>query len=1027
MPKITFTKKNNLCFIASIALLTAGFACMATDPVPNGFGLLTLWIAPPLLLIGLAMPVLGILGIENVSFSGFAATLQKNKWKHTGALMVLLFSFFIYFITLEPTASLWDCSEFIASAYKLQVPHTPGTPLSLLIARVFAAFSFGDVHQVAWSINLMSGAFSSLAVFLVYHTIYYFGERILAISGKRAIPLIFASTGGSLCLAFSDSFWFSAVEAETYGVASFFLMLTLCLILKGNHAGEPLKSRYLILIAYILGLSYCIHPMCVLVVPVLTFAWYANNKALSVKQAILSVLSGLTIVLIINRVVAVGIFEWAFSFDLFFVNNLHLPFYSGALLFFVTTVITFALLLKKIPRHATFIWSVIFLLFGFTPYLLLFIRSNHNPPIDEGNPENLQLIKAYMNREGYPSSPLVYGPYFDARIENIKGKKKVFFKDDSAYKIAGSIQEYNYEDSRETILPRLYSRNEDHIQVYRQWTGLKPNEKPKFYDNLKFMFSYQIGHMYLRYLMWNFAGRESDTMHSPWLKPWKKLSTYDSTNKTRNQYWMLPFLSGLLGMICQYGKDKKSFFSNIIFFLVTGIVLVVYLNSPPNEPRERDYIYVGSYIAFSIWVGLGILAIWQMHLRSNIRLTIIVLISLGLPLWMLCQNFDDHDRSNRTFQIDHARMVLNSCAPGSILFTGGDNDTFPLWYLQEVEGYKTDVRVVVLSYFNTDWYINQLRKQYYRSPPFRLTLDPGDYRQYGPNDVLYVKESIKNGIDVRKFIQLLKEDNAALKMYTDKEDPYHILPSRKLKLKITSENIFTDKAVPANQAHELSAEFTFLVKENYLEKNALAVLDLIMSNGLERPLYFNFTSANTFGLDLSPYLIQEGEVYRLSGIKEKANRINKELMYQNLIEKADFTNLSDKRVNFSYEDHFARIIVPLRQSFNDLAEAYLQEGDNEAAEKVLQHALEKLYHKHLRPSFSDLQTASLLLYIGKSDRSKNLTLSVFDHYYNKAIENENSISQPDFYILRKAAELMIRMGETKYADKITALHVAGTK
>ncbi len=981
---------------------------MAVDPEPNGFGVLTLWIAPPVLLLGLILPILGIIGIENLPKSTYK--VKSFTFKHAFGVLAFFIAFATYVITLEPTASLWDCSEFIASAYKLQVPHTPGTPLSLLIGRVFSMLAGDDVHQVAWMVNMMSAFFSALAVALVYHIIYYFGEKLISLHKRyRNAVLILGSFCGSLCLTFSDTFWFSAVEAETYGLACFFLLLIVWMILKAWNSDGPLRTRLFIVIGYLSGLSYCIHPMCLLVLPILPFAWFLKDKTVKLKTILLTVISGLVLVFIINRFIAIGIFDLAFTFDLIAVNTFGLPFYSGVIVLLVLIAGSFYFILIKLPSYKMYTWSAIFLVVGFTPYMMLFIRSNQNPPIDETNPEDLYQIKAYMNRESYGSSPLLFGPYFDASIANVISKNKAYYKDDSDYKVAGTRIEYQFERSRETILPRIYSRDANHIEAYQQWLGLKANEKPSFFHNLKFMFTYQLGHMYLRYLMWNFVGRESDIQNSTWLKPWDRLGK-GSSERARNQYWMVPLLLGIFGAWSQFQKDKKGFVINSIFFLFTGLVLALYLNSPPVEPRERDYIYVASFIVFSIWIGLGVIAIHQSFINVKFQFVFIVIFSISLPLWMLYQNYDDHDRSGRTFQIDYAKAVLNNCSLNAVLFTGGDNDTFPLWYLQEVEGYRTDVRVMVLSYFNTDWYINQLRRQYYKSPPLQFTLEEKDYRQYGPNDVLYLEDKIKQGIDVNQYLKLLKEEHSALRMPARDGDFYNILPSRILKVKGENDTI-----------KELSIE----VNGNYLEKNALAILDLIASNEWKRPLYFNFTSMNSLGIDLKPYLVQEGLVYKLTSDRtEKGTAVNTELTYKNLIHLADFSNLADANINFNYEDFHVRMIVPLRQSFNALAEACIQEGNTSLAEKVLTASIEKLHYPHLLPSFTDLYTAEMLMNLGKENYAKLLVTHAFRYYYDNVKSSSQQKKSPDnfnLYMLRHSTALLNDLGETSYVNKFNEL------
>jgi hypothetical protein len=1020
-----FSRKNLYSFLSALLLIITAYTLMIVDPVAHGFGALTLWIAPPLLILGLVLPIMGIGGFKNISIKRLYNAIQNNPAKHIGGVVVFAISICTYAITLEPTASLWDCSEFIASAYKLQVPHSPGGPLFLLIARLFSMLALDDVTKVAFAINMMSALFSSLTVYIVYHLIYFLSDRIRETKTKSThITLILAALCGSLCLTFSDSFWFSAVEAESYAAAAFFLVLLVWLIITGNDLSGESRSRRLVLICYVAGLSYCVHPMCLLALPLLPLTWYVRGK-LNIKNLLFSVGIGLAIVVVVNRLVAVGFFEMLFSFDLFFVNTMHLPFYAGAFIMLVSLTALFVFLLRRLKQHLQYTWSLIFLLLGFLPYVMLFVRSNHNPPIDEFNPENLALIKAYMNRESYGSTPLLYGPYFDAGIDGVTVKNKIYHKDNNSYKVSGTTSAYQYDKSRQTILPRMYSNEENHISVYREWTGLKENESPGFLDNLEFMFRFQLGEMYFRYLLFNFAGRESDIQYSSWLKPWDSL-TAAVPNRARNQYWMIPLLLGFVGSVYQFNKNRKDFFVICLFFLVTGTLLAVYLNAPPNEPRERDYIYVGSFIAYCIWIGLGITAIGNYALKFKAISYTLLFISLGIPGWMAYQNFDDHNRSGRTFQVDNARNLLQSCAPNSILFTGGDNDTFPLWYIQEVEGFRTDVRIVVLSYFNCDWYINQLRRKYYESEAFKLSLTEKDYLQYGPNDVLYIQESIKEGIDAKKYLQLLHEEHPALRMHSSTGEPYSILPSRLLKLAIDN----SDASLHNRQVKDFAADtfnvIKFDVNGNYLLKNTLALVDLVISNEWQRPVYFNFTSYNQIDLNLKPYLVQEGLVYRLTPFENKSKDVepDTELMYKNLIVNANYDNILRSDVYFNYEDFQARMVEPLRSAFNVLAVGLLNEGKENEAMAVLDQAVQTLYPAHLKPSFSNLQIAEILLNVGKAAAAEKLSSAVFDSSYLEVKENlanNENAERLSLFLLQRSAELLGRSGRMEYAAKLDEL------
>ena len=782
--------------------------------------------------------------------------------------------------------------------------------------------------------------------------------------------------------------------------------------------------RRLVLISYVAALSYCVHPMCLVSLPLLPFYWYTAIKGLTLGNFVITVGIGLVLVIAINRVVAVGFFEALFSVDLFFVNTLRLPFYSGAFAMIAALISLCVFLLRRQVKYSYYIWAVIFLLAGFLPYIMLFIRSNHNPPIDETNPEDLALITAYMNRDSYMAAPLFYGPYFDAEIESISGKSKMYYKDSNMYKIAGTTSEYGFDRRRQTVLPRMYSNEENNIDQYRQWTGLREGEAPTFRDNLEFMFRFQLGEMYLRYFMFNFAGRESDVQYSAWLLPWESLKGA-TLNKARNQYWMIPLILGLAGSFYHYKRNPRDFFAVLIFFSVTGWLLASYLNSPPNEPRERDYIYVGSFIAFSIWIGIGVAALGSNLSRSKKLFPLIAVVMLAVPVWMAYQNFDDHDRNDRTFQMDNARNLLQSCAPNSILFTGGDNDTFPLWYLQEVEGVRTDVRIMVLSYMNTDWYINQLRRTYYNSPAFKLSLKEKDYLQYGPNDVIYIHESIKEGIDAKKYLQLLHEEHQALRMTSSIGEPYSILPSRLLIMPGDNSTSGVNRHV-SNSGQSNSNSMVLSVTGNYLTKNSLAILDLLISNNWERPVYFNFTSYNQLDLNVSPYLVQEGLVYRLTPVENLSKDVeaDTDVMFKNLMTNANYDNLLRNDIYLNHEDYHARMIEPLRSAFNLLAAGLLYEGKVDKAGIVLDKALFNFYAAHLKPSFANLQTADILLSMGRRQEAQRLSAEVFDSTFLQVkaeLDNNENVGQLSILLLRRSVDLLNRCGRTEYAGKVKDL------
>ncbi|MEO9871584.1 glycosyltransferase family 117 protein [Ekhidna sp.] len=984
--KINAINRKGIYFIIGFALQLVALLMMALDPEPHGFGMLTLGVGSIVLMTGILLPVFGMVSIR--SMDEWPAYFKKEPLQNAGLLIVFFTSFITYLLTLEPTASLWDCSEMIAAAYKLQVPHTPGTPLTLLMGRLFSMLALGDVTRVAWYVNLMSAFFSAGAVGFTFLISWYLGGKLF----KNQRVLFAGSFGGALCLAFSDSFWFSAVEAETYGPSIFCMMLLIWLSKEGSKLSETDQQKRIKLLSYLTGLSYCVHPMCILVLPVCFLIW-RGNMSFNWKSIAISFGLGVASILIISKVVAVDLFEWIFRLDLLLVNNWYFPFYSGLfLLALLVASITF-IVWNKFPVSRIVVTSAMLVIAGFTPYIMLFVRSAQHPPINEFSPSNLAKIKPYMNRESYPSRPLLYGPYFDAQIDEVSPKAKSYIVNEGRYEEVGEISTYHYQDDRMTILPRIYSNDHNHMETYRKWTNLSVGEKPRFGDNLTFMWKYQLGHMYGRYMMWNFAGRSSDVQHAEWLTPWKGLANRSAIdyNRANNQYFMIPILLGLLGFIIQSKKDRNGFMTQLSFFLITGVLLVMYLNGTPNEPRERDYIYVGSYVAFSIWIGLGIMSL--SHIVKNKKVVYLsAFIAFCVPAWMFYQNLDDHNRSNRTFQIDHARNVLNSCDEGAVLFTGADNDTFPLWYLQEVEDFRTDVRVMVLSYFNADWYINQLSRAYYDSPPFNLTLKYNE-NQYGPYEPLYIREVMNSPISWGKYMDALKADNPQLKVKNASGDYYHFLPSKQISL--------TTSKGPID----------FSVKANYLAKNELAILDLLYSNGWDRPIYFNYTSMNSINIDIQPYLSQEGMIYKWTPHRSSSEgtQMNLEKSYENLVKNADYSNLANEDIYFNQEDYEARMIAPIKFAFNQLIRSYLEQDNRRRAEELANFAYQKLYFEHLKPSYADVQLGHVFLLLKREKESEELINRVFLYYYDRLslqLASAEAISRNDLLVLQESAPLL---------------------
>jgi hypothetical protein len=970
-----------------------------------------------------------------------------EKFNNITGWAVFIIATIVYWLTVEPTASYWDCGEFISVSYKLEVPHPPGAPFFLLIGRLFSFLAMGDVLKVAYWINIVSVLSSSFTILFLFWTITLFGRKLINIKNNtftdgQTYLLIGSGIVGALAYTFSDSFWFSAVEAEVYAMSSFFTAFVVWAILKWEHIeDESQANRWLILIFYMMGLSIGVHLLNLVTLPALGLIYYFKKYKPTTKGVVITLAICFFLIVLVNNFIIPGLPGIAGSFEVFFVNNIGLPFKSGIIIFMLlfTGAIAYGIYYSQLKNKELLNMSLLalsFILIGYSSYALVLIRSNYNPPIDENNPENIISFVSYLKREQYGSRPLLYGQYFDAEVVDQKTGAAVYMQGEDKYEIKERKLEYVYDQKRMTIMPRAYSNSENHVAQYRRWMNLKNNEIPGFGDNLMFMFRYQIGYMYMRYFMWNFAGRESDIQGASWLTP---LDSFESVpqdiaeNRGRNNYFMLPLIFGLIGMFFNYRRSQRVFGVITMLFILTGVALVVYLNSPPVEPRERDYIYAGSYYAFAIWIGLGVLAIGQFLINylKNPKLAALVATALGLlvPAIMAVENWDDHDRSNRYFSVDSAKNFLASCAPNAILFTGGDNDTFPLWYSQEVEGFRTDMRVIVLSYFNTDWYIDQMTRMAYESEPAPFSIDKNLYRQGGPNDYLpYIDNpNIKgNAISLEAYMNLVKQDHQAIKVPT-LMGSYNSLPAKALYLNIDTAYVKSLGIVPKDMEHLIPEQMVFRLKGNGLEKNTFMILDMILTSNWTRPIYFNNTSLQNAGIDFRRYVVQEGNTYRLLPIDRgnlQDELVDHETMYDNMMNKFSFRELDNPEVYYS--EDYRNFVLNHRSSFNTLAEALLAKNDMVRAREVLDRSLEVMPNKSLRYHYSNVQTASLLFEVGEREKAVDIAQKLGDsskgyleYYVNMDASPSNEV-QKHMTILSLLSRMLKQHGQDELASEIEA-------
>ena len=930
--------------------------------------------------------------------------LDYKKVNNLTGWLVFLVATMVYVLTVEETASFWDPGEFIAVSYKLQVPHPPGAPFFLLIYRMFAFFALGDVLQVAFWMNIASALFSGLTILFLFWSITLFGKKLFQIKAEevskgQTISLMGAGLIGALAYTFTDSFWFSAVESEVYAMSSFFTAIVIWAFLKWDTIEDPKEeNRWMIFIAYLVGLSIGVHLLNLVTLPALALIYYFKKYPNpNLKGGVLALAAGGLVLIVINNIIIPGLPSLAGSIEIFFVNSIGLPFGSGIVFFsaaFIGALIygmLYSIKKQKVVLN-TILLSLTFVLIGYGSYALIVIRSNQNPVINENAPKDIISFVSYLKREQYGYRPLLHGQYFDAELIDQKEGAPIYVKGKDKYEIVDYATVNVYDPDRTTLLPRIYSTQDRHKQIYRSKLGLREGQKPTFGDNLYFMFSHQLGHMYWRYFMWNFSGRESDYSDAPWLGIsdffTDKFPDYIKENKAHNNYLMLPLLLGLIGLFFQAKNDPKSFYVNTMLFLMMGVILVLYLNSPPVEPRERDYIYVGSFYAFAIWIGLGVLALahWIGKLNKNLAFAgmMATLITFPVPVLMASQNWDDHNRRGRFLSVDSARNFLASCAPNAILFTGGDNDTFPLWYVQEVEGFRTDVRVVVLSYFDTDWYVEQMTQQANESAPLPFSLEFRNYRK-GTNDVLYVMDRQNlEAISAREYLRLLKNESELLRLSSSGRSSYNMVPSRNLILDVDIEKVYNEGLIPEGMEGIMVDQMNLRVKGNYLTKGNMMLIDLITSNNWERPIYFNNTSLATIGLDIEDYVVMEGLTYRLLPVRKpqgmRTELVNTDLAFENVMEKFAFRGMDDP--NNYFDDEYRRFTSNHRSAINSIAIALLDEDDLDRAAEILKYSLKVMPNEAIPYDLASGQMVPLLFEVGEDD----LALDIVEKLSHKSVQ-----------------------------------------
>ncbi len=932
---------------------------------------------------------------------------KRSIW---GGWIVFVIASLTYLLTMEPSASLWDCSEFIATSYKLEVGHPPGTPFFFLINRLGAIFA-GGPGNAAVAMNALSALESGLTIAFLFWSIAHLGRRMYRkedteLTDGQSWAIIGAAAIGSLAYTWTDTFWFSAVEAEVYALSSLFTAVVFWAILKWeNVADRPGSNRWLVLIAYLMGLSVGAHILNLLAIPALVFIYYfkkfpGRKKADLWKPGIVSILLTGAFYLLTPTVVSVGALV-----DRIFVNGFGLGVNSGLTTFVVLLLSALGWGIWKTQRAGKAGWNTILLsaamvIVGISTYGIVLIRASINPPMNSNNPSDPYALKAFLNREQYGSRPLLYGQTYASPRVDTKFSTSYFIDEDGKYKSVDRVVGYEYDKKTQMLFPRMYSdMPSSHVAEYKRWADVKGRRVrtedgqmvtiPTFGENLKFFFTYQLNNMYWRYFLWNFVGRQSDIQNNTivdgnWLSgidpidelylgPQDNLPSEMAANKGHNTYYFLPFILGLVGFFYQLKRDGRNFLVVFLLFFMTGLAIILYLNQTPLQPRERDYAYAGSFYAFAIWIGLGLLWVYDMLHRkvfkANGRVAALVafVVCASVPTVLAVQNWDDHDRSHRYVARDMGYNYLESVLPNGIIIDYGDNDTFPLWYNQEVENVRPDVRVMNSSYIGGDWYIDQMRMKANESDPIPHSMPRHKY--YGDAMGQFpIQEIAKPDGSVwtaKEVMEVVNSDDPRTQLVDRAGNTYDMIPARRIAVPVNKENVIESGLVRPEDADLI--EDTIYIDINpsksVLFSGEMVFLDLLASNDWKRPIHFT-SAADLMNWGLVhydsqtgnswSYLQQDGAAYRLVPIKSPiersfgVGRIDTETLYDNLMHKYRYGNISDPRV---YVDAFVTNTFAssqLRSSFARLAKELTAKGDTVRAVEVLDRAMQEMPLEQLR-------------------------------------------------------------------------------
>ena len=959
-------------------------------------------------------------------------TLNYKKWNTLLGWFTFVIALITYVLTVEPTMSFWDCGEYIATATKLQVGHPPGAPLFQMIGAFLSMFAL-NTGQIALMVNMISVISSAFTILFLFWSSTMILKKIVSsytpLNNENLTAILGSSVVGSLAFCFSDTFWFNAVEAEVYAMATFMIALLFWLGLRWEaDMDQPNGNKWLLLISLVVGLSFGVHFMALLTIPSIGFLYFFKKyEKITVQNFILANVIVVAVLFFVFKFLIPYAIIFVGKTEIFMVNNFGLPFNSGTILAFSIIIGLFYGGLsytrkKGLVPFNTFILCLLFVLIGFSNWLMLPLRSNSSITINENKPSNAADVLDYYNREQYGSNSLLFGPQYTDEFAGLDEANPYldgvpnYEKDDATgkYIIVNNFKnsKQNTEDKHKAFLPRMWST--DHIENYinltevpkftvkdeyvdtKELTDIVAEfrqafaqkkidsegyvaflktygdyinvEKPSTSDNISFLFEYQFGYMYGRYLLWNFVGKQNDNQgkydnqDGNWLSgiPFidelhlgtqNNLPADAQNNKGRNTYFFLPFVLGLIGLMYHAQRNLKSFYVVLALFLFTGIALKIYLNERPFEPRERDYAVVGSFYIFALWIGFGVFAIYEMAAEKvkgrYVGPVIIGLCLLAAPVLMATQNWDDHDRSGKYTALASAKSYLDSCEPNAILYTIGDNDTFPLWYAQEVEGYRTDVKVCCTSLLMTDWYIDQMKFKTYKAAGLPISFT---HKQYvdGTRDGIILRKQIENRWELKNFLNFAKKEDSTAQVEIENGQKLNFLPTNKVRYTVNKNAVIANKAVNSKYNDSIVPFMDFDIKGGAIYKNRLIMLDILQNNNWKRPIYFSGGSfADDDYLWMKDYLQLDGVVYKLVPLKTKFDsekgmdmgRVDSESMYK-IVMKWDWGNAQSPKIYHDPETR--RNAITYRTNMARLMEQLINEGQQEKAEKIIDLVMTKI-------------------------------------------------------------------------------------